>query len=447
MDKVKQTFFAVENKSGSLIILHQISTDSLRHMKYLLAITAVIFFIAHPVCKSFSFPFTEDSEQSLLRAERFFEQSKYDSALHYYNLAAKNFKTQKAWKKYITAVAGKAHTLIKLDAYDDARTILDSTLVFGNKLFGKSIEVASVYFVYGVLLDLTNKPKESLAMHQEALEIRKALLGPNHFQVSESYNGMGEVYRYILRDYVEAEKCFQKAIDILELSPQAHLKNLYRGYYNLATTNRLKNDFDRALGFAFNAVKILESIKPVDHTSFIRCYGIIANIYNDQGLYEMAIAYYRKALSLRQDRKEISSEMANDYSNLSQAYIEVGKFSKALQCIDSALQITMQGTSYDSAAIATIYMIKGNALREAKLYPDALENFRLSLAIQKNFSRANVLDVSDLYSHFSETLFKSGQYDSALDYAQRGIQYAVGNDTTLHDFANHSFERLVHNPR
>lgn len=400
-------------------------------MKYNVAIIVLTLSITYSAHKAFSFSLQSDSEQSLKLAAYFFEQNKYDSALRYYDLAAKNFKAQKNWAKYVTAAAGKAHALVKLNAYADATTILDSALNAGHKFLGKSSDMATVYFVYGVLLDLTNKPRESLAMHQQALEIRKTLLGPNHFQVAESYNGMGEVFRYILRDYVEAEKCFQKAINILDQNPRANQKIIYRGYYNLATTNRLKNDFERALGFAFKAVQTLESSKPLNQTEFIRCYGIIANIYNDQDEYGMAITYYRKALLLRRNRKEMSSEMANDYTNLSQAYILIGNFSKALHCIDSALHIATRATSYDSAGVATIYMIKGNALREAKRYPEALKNYRLSLAIQKEFSAANVLDISDLCSHLAEALDRSGQYDSALDYIQRSIQYAVGDKYLL----------------
>jgi CHAT domain-containing protein/lipopolysaccharide biosynthesis regulator YciM len=383
----------------------------------------------------------------LERAEHFFELSKHDSALCHYDLAARGFKIQKVWKKYLTAMAGKAHTLIKLRVYDDARNLLDSALFVGDRFLGKSTELATVYFVYGILLDLTNKPEMSLAMHQKALSIRKSLLGTDHIQVSESYNGIGEVYRYILVDYVEAEKYFQRALDILERNQNVNQKRLYRSYYNLATTIRHKNDFERALGFAFKAVQTLGSINPMDTTAFIGCYSIIANIYNDQGAFDKAVVYYRKALTFRWTRKEMSSEMANDYTNLSLVYIGTNNFQKALHCVDSALAIIMRGIFYDSAGLANIYMIKGKALREAGRYQEAIQNYHRSLAIQKKYSRANVLDISDLYRHLSETMHKSKQYDSALDYIQMSIQYAIGDDQKLSRYSNPSYERLAHKPQ
>ena len=415
-------------------------------MKYIVIFIFITSCGVFPECKGFSFSLSGNADQSLERAEHFFELNKYDSARRHYNLAAHQFKVAKVWKKYITAIAGAAHSLIKLRKYDDAKKILDSALLIGNRSVGKSTELATAHFVYGILLDLINEPNASLEMHQEALAMRKTLLGENHLQVAESYNGIGEVYRYILRDYVEAEKYFQRSIDILERDQAVNRKHLYRGYYNLATTNRLKNDFERALGFAFNAIQTLESIKPLDTTSLVRCYGIIANIYNNQNVYEKAITYYLKALSLQLVRKEMSSEMANDYTNLSQAYIETGKHSMALQCVDSALLILEKGGSYDSAGMANIYLIKGRALLEAKRNQEAILSYRRSLYIQKKYSKSNVVDISNLYQHLSETLYKSAQYDSALFYIQQCIHTAIGGKVKLTSWSNPPYEMLEHWP-
>lgn len=391
---------------------------------------------------SLSFP----SDISLEHAKHFFHLNQYDSALHHYNLAASNFKAQNNWKKYIEAVAGKAYVLVKLRRYDDAKVILDAALVEAEKWIGESPELATVYYVYGVLRDYSNRPEESLLMHQKALEMRKALLGANHFLVSESYNGIGEVYRYTIRDYIEAEKYFKLSVNILEPSESANQEYLYQGYYNLATTNRLKNDFEKALGFAFNAVRVLETIKPVDTTAFIRCNGIIANIYNDLEVFDKSIEYYRKALKLRLARKEMSSETANDFVNLSLAYIKTSNFQKALYCVDSALGIMTRDVAYDSAGIANIYMIKGKALREAGRLLEAMQNYQRSLAIQKKFTRRNVRDISNLYRHLSDAMYKNEQYDSALNYIQRCIQSAIGEDLQLPSFSNPAYEQLANKP-
>jgi tetratricopeptide (TPR) repeat protein len=137
-----------------------------------------------------SSPQKGNADLSLQRAALFFEVGLYDSALFHYDRALREFKTQAYLQKYVMALNGKAYTLIKVRAYDEAKTLLDSALRTSKRSFGKSEEQALTYFVYGVLLDLTNHPVASLEMHQRGLGLRKELLGQQHILVSESCNGI-----------------------------------------------------------------------------------------------------------------------------------------------------------------------------------------------------------------------------------------------------------------
>lgn len=365
------------------------------------------------------------AEACLRQAQKLFDQNEFDSALLYYRRAANSFKTSARWNGYTEAMAGNAFSLIRLRKYEDARVVLDSALLKGRRYEEESAQLARVYYVYGILNDFTNKPDQSLAMHNRGLEMRKKLFGEKHFDVSESYNGIGELYRYTLSDYTKAERNFRLSLNILENLPDVNRIYLYRAYYNLATTNRLKSDFEKALGYGFKAIEQLESIQPRDTLSFIRCYGIIANIYNNQDVTGKAIDYYRKALKLRAARKEKSSEMANDYKNLAQAYIITNDFQAALRCVDTALMIIYNSASYDSSGLANIYMIKGRALRESNRQEEALENYNKSLDIQRSYSRRNPLDISNIFFHLSQTMASLGQYDSALSFVQRSIVMAT----------------------
>mgnify|MGYP003575254829 CR=1 FL=1 len=285
--------------------------------------------VMSPCMEAIANPLPGDPALDLKRAESYFRVNEYERALHFFEKAASAFKVQESWKDYTRTIAGQAYTLAKVRKYNEAKILLDEVLSGVTGKVGKSEEVAMVYYVYGVLLDYTNKPEESLSMHHKALDIRKSWFGEIHVLVSESYNGIGEVYRYTLRDYIEAEKYFKLSAQVLEHMPGETEKDLYRAYFNLATTNRLMNDFERALGYAFKAAKVLQLITPLDMNSFIKCQVIIANIYYDVEAYETAIRYYRKALSLRLERKDVSSETARDYTNLSQAYNRTSNFLNA----------------------------------------------------------------------------------------------------------------------
>ena len=387
------------------------------------------------------------AEAFFQKGEKLFHQNDFDNALIFYGRAAKTFREQALWKGYVKSMAGRAFSLMRLRHWEEARAVLDSARMAGDKSVGASAEMATVYYVYGVLHDFTNNPDRALALHGEGLAMRKKLLGERHFDVSESYNGIGEVYRYTLGDYTKAEKNFRLSLDILERIPDVDRIYLYRAYYNLATTNRLKNDFEKALGYGFKAIETLESIKPADTLAFIRCYGIIANIYNNQDATGKAISFYRKALKLRLARGETTAEMANDYKNLAQAYIVTSDFPRALNCVDSALMIIQKNAAYDSAGKANIYLMKGRALRESNRHQEALENYNKSLAILVRYSRSNALDISNIFFHLSQTMASSGQFDSALAYVQKSIVLATGYLPELAYGANPPLQVLERRPQ
>ena len=416
-------------------------------MRFLTHLVFIISEVIQPESAGLPVQLSSPGDRYFQQAEHFFGQNQFDSAMTFYDRAARSFKEQTLWKGYVNAMTGKGYSLIRLRNYGVARAVLDTALSAGKESLGESQEVASACYVYGVLLDFTNNPDRALEMHGQALRIRKALLGTNHVKVAESYNGIGEVYRYTLRDYNKAERNFRLSLDILENLQNVDAKYLYRGYYNLATTNRLKNDFEKALGYGFRAIETLESIKPTDTLSFIRCYGIIANIYNNQALTAKAIAYYRKALTLRVARNEMSPEMANDYKNLAQAFIVKEDFDSALDCVDSALMLLRKSAYYDSSEMANIYLIKGKALRESRRNKEALLNYQKSLAIQQNYSRRNALDISNVYMHLSQAMDGAGNYDSALVYVQKSIALATGFEQESKNGSNPLFETLKQRPQ
>jgi CHAT domain-containing protein len=328
--------------------------------------------------------------------------------------------------------------------YDHAALYLDSARAMAAHITTDSREGADAFYASGVLYDLVNQPERAIQFHREALFIRRRVLGGNHVQVAECYNGLGEVYRYTLRDYASAEQNFQHAVEILTQSATIDFKQLYRSYYNLATSNRLKNDFEKASGYAFKAIDALERMRPVDTPALIRCYGMLANIYNNQGAFDKAIVYYRKAIGLRRANGTLyTAETANDYRNLSIAYTDSRRTPSALNCIDSARHILMTRNAYDSGEVANILMIRGKALHAAGRYDQALLQFHQALSTLEHYTDANPLDITNVCGHISQTLEEKGKYKDALVYLQRGIAVAAGEEISdSEDMRNPSFARL-----
>jgi CHAT domain-containing protein/tetratricopeptide (TPR) repeat protein len=391
----------------------------------------------------------ESIQHLLIRASQVYQRGAYDSALFLYQTVAQRGLLANAVQQHMAACTGIGNVFMKRRDYDHATLYLDSARSMATHAGSGSREGADAFYASGVLYDLMNQPEKAIQFHREALSIRRELLGHEHVLVAESYNGLGEVYRYTLRDYASSEENFQHAVEILTRSATTDLKQLYRSYYNLATTNRIKNDFEKASGYAFRAIDALERMRPIDTPALIRCYGMLANIYNNQGAHDKSIIYYRKAIGLRRANGTLyTTEMANDYRNLSIAYTDSKRISPALICIDSARHIVMTRNAHDSAEIANVLTIRGKALHAAGRYEQALQQFRQALAMLEHYADANPLDVTNVCRHISEVLEDEGKYREGLLYLQRGICIAV--DEALRapdDMRNPSFERLKNIPQ
>ncbi|MBT1687603.1 CHAT domain-containing protein [Fulvivirgaceae bacterium PWU37] len=391
----------------------------------------------------------EPIQHLLSRANQVYQRGVYDSALFLYQTVAQRCLFANAPQLHIAACTGIGNVFMKRRDYDHATLYLDSARSMAAGAEDRSAEAGEAFYACGVLYDLINQPDRALQFHREALAIRRKLWGDQHAQVAESYNGLGEVYRYTLRDYASAEHKFQQAVEILTSLSSPDLKQLYRSYYNLATTNRLKNDFEKASGYAYKAIDALERMRPTDTPALMRCYGMLANIYNNQGAFEKSIVYYRKAIGLRRTSGMLyTSEMANDYKNLSIAYTETKRVALSLACADSARHILLARNAHDSAELANVSIIRGKALQAAGRNPLALKHYHDALAILERYADANPLDITNVCRHISDVLEADGKYKEGLLYLQRGICVAAGEGIHAQDdMRNPSFDKLKNIPQ
>ena len=87
------------------------------------------------------------------------------------------------------------------------------------------------------LADIGGKDAESLDHSLKALEIRKALMGPNHASVAECLNNLGSLY-FRQENFNKAADMYQESLRILLTKTQGKEDNKYvaLAYYNIGLT-------------------------------------------------------------------------------------------------------------------------------------------------------------------------------------------------------------------
>ena len=121
-----------------------------------------------------------------------------------------------------------------------------------------------------------------------------------------SFNNLGNLYHYELKDYVKAEENFLKAIE--------NDKNYIISYTNLADLYRFSYKTDTN-----SAEKILlEGLK--NNSNDISLFIALASYYKEKGDVNNAIVYYKKSLEQAKllDNSALVTQIQNELNNLTQ---------------------------------------------------------------------------------------------------------------------------------
>jgi len=384
----------------------------------------------------------EQTTTLLEQADQLARQRKYGQALKVYDDVMAGAKKEGDWETLIYALAGKGYAFSGLRNFELAKPSLDSAVLIGKSKGPNGLALASAHYALGIFYTRSNELDKALQAHDQSLRTRLNLLGQRHEKVIESYNGIGEIYRYYIRDFLKAERYFQLALNSLKGLDKTDTRLLYRTYYNLATTKRSLKDFDQALAYGFKAIEALESDNVQDTISLVRCFGMIANIYDNRSQSKRAIEYYKKSLSFRASMRHPSySELAHDYYNLGVAFITSNDPKSAIACADSMIVLINNHVPNDTRRLADAYIIKAGGLNKLSLFEGSLQNYRYALKIQQSDENTSHFALSYTYKYLADLMLGNQWFDSALHYSQNSIQVATSAGN-LENWSNPSYQIL-----
>ncbi|OZC01747.1 serine/threonine-protein kinase [Rubricoccus marinus] len=114
----------------------------------------------------------------------------------------------------ITATLNQiAYVLYDLQRFREAEPLYQRVLEVRRRTMGEHVQTAQVLNDYAALLLADGRASESIALHKEALGIRRRLLGPDHPHVAQSLSQVGWALQSDGR-YAEAETLYVEALGI-----------------------------------------------------------------------------------------------------------------------------------------------------------------------------------------------------------------------------------------
>ncbi len=294
---------------------------------------------------------------------------------------------------------------------------LHKALELSEQLYGKEsldwADTAASLLIWNLE---NNQLGKALERGMESRAVYKKLLGENHQKTARIHNIMGIVHKRT-KNLDEANKYFQKALDIyLNVFGDKHL-NIARVYNNLGTICSLKGDYGKASQYLQKSLSIdlLVVGKENIHTAMTYMnLGVMFKRIKDSA---QAKIYLQKVINFQESDKSYGL-ITKGYVSLGQLYHDEGNLEAAEAHFREAIARQQKDKTEDIQTTVVAYLgladterFRGNMELSEKYTFQALE---ISAKIQPIYHPHNFFSFFNLGQQFRE----KGMFDKGLHYYQ-----------------------------
>lgn len=249
--------------------------------------------------------------------------------------------------------------IIDLDVYD-------SYVGKDNRLFVQMKEMFGVYNVllkFYMSLETSWKPSEKDIAYVEAREnYFKKLLNKKNINPYGVYLSLGTL-SLLQKKYTEAEKYYDKALEVFPKEFESYDFNTLDSYDNLATAYHMDKKSDKALEMIAKALEIRSLNVIAKKELLLKQARIFAELGN-----------FDKAIDVAQQAKEIGEDFEADFL-LSYLYVRSDSAALAQRYLEKAQQkATTEKESCDMLTYMAVFYISNGYLDEARTLFDQNKN-------------------------------------------------------------------------
>ena len=289
----------------------------------------------------------------------------------------------------------------------------DAALVAARAAFGdEHLIIGSIEKARGGALRALGRSKEALAAVERALEITEATVGPDDPRVAAGVDAVASA-QIDLGHYEEALAAYRRVIAIdTKLYGEDSLQAAM-GLHNAGTVMAALGRLDESLAYLKRALAIRQRELPPDHLDLAMSFAELGTNYGARGQHEVALDYYRKALAIDQHQLHLDHpSIASDLTSIADELDALGRTQESLDTYRRALEIAKKAGSPWKQAL--IEMNLGDALQQARRYPEAMTFYEQALAHWEGSAGKDSRMVA-------YPLFGLGYCELALDHPERAV--------------------------
>ena len=292
----------------------------------------------------------------------------------------------------------------RLGLYDESMHMLEEALVIRKNVLGEfDLEVAESYSGLGDILYYLGQHDSCVAMMAKALIIKERVLGPQDPSVALELNNMGWL-AYETGLYARADSLHTRALRIRQEAFGEDHQDVAESYANLASVLYSQGTYTESAALYEKAYDIRLRVLGEKHPLSVQ-------ILNNMGLVYEALEEYEKAEELYNRNLEIYTELYGaDHHFLADANSFLGRINVALELYYRAEPFFREALRLRMSLGETHYLVAydrkalGDALREQKKYADAESNYSNALKIfrdafgdQHTYTASALLGLGQVY--------------------------------------------------
>ena len=312
--------------------------------------------------------------------------------------------------------------LRKCAQYGEAEPLYQEALAMRKQLLGNEHpDVALSLNNLALLYFKQGRYNEVEPLYQKALAMRRQLLGNEHPDVALSLNNLASLYDQQGR-YNKAEPLYQEALAMRKrLSGEKH-PNVAVGLNNLALLFFKQGRYDEAEPLYQEALAMSKQLMGDEHPSVAVSLNNLASLYSNQGRYDEAEPLYQEALAMRKQLMgDEHPDVAGSLNNLAFLYSNQGRYDEAEPLSKEALVIWQRllGDEHPDVAsglnnLAFLYSNQGRYDEAEPLYQEALEMWKRLLGEEHPNVALNLNNLAMFYD-------QQGRYDEAEPLYQEAL--------------------------
>jgi eukaryotic-like serine/threonine-protein kinase len=280
---------------------------------------------------------------------------------------------------------------------------------------------AELYLTLGGIYRKLGKLNEADELMQSALAQRKAILGTNNPEVSDSLLALGRL-RIDQARFDDAEKFMRQSLDQIEKRRPQDLIATAKATAALGKVLEARGLYDKAIPLLERAVN-LQTASGGTSLDMAADLKELADAEFYAGHYDRCETLTNRSLDIH--RRLIGEHhplVADDYINLGAIQFERGHYSDAERFYRQALEINRSWYGKENPETASTLSMLGRSLVFQKRYDEAVQVVEQALAIQEHVYGEMHPRVANVLNELGTVALQRNRYDEAAERFSRMMQ-------------------------